>query len=295
MLKRLFLGLLALPLVCPSVLAGDASGDIGPAPPLSFPALQRLPTVEESLPVETPLAESPPIDLPTEEPVEESPELVVPVKLWEGEFELGLDGSEGNSPTFNYQLGFDAKRTVPDRVFTVSLDYVRKTTRSEETTHRALLETRHEWLLLDSPWSLFIHGTADYDEFKEYDVRVAADVGLGYQLIETERTSLASRAGGGFSHEIGGTDDAYVPEAVFGLEFKHQLSERQKLTAMAEYAPDVTDFNDFRLNTRAGWEIVVDEQMNLSLRFSVLDRYDSTPHGAKPNDFEYAATLLWKF
>jgi len=35
--------------------------------------------------------------------------------------------------------------------------------------------------------------------------------------------------------------------------------------------------------------------MNLSLKLSVLDRYDSTPHEAKPNDMDYAATLLWSF
>ena len=33
---------------------------------------------------------------------------------------------------------------------------------------------------------------------------------------------------------------------------------------------------------------------NLSFKLSVIDRYDSTPDGRKPNDLDYALLLLWK-
>ncbi|HUT14122.1 MAG TPA: hypothetical protein VMY42_26775 [Thermoguttaceae bacterium] len=41
--------------------------------------------------------------------------------------------------------------------------------------------------------------------------------------------------------------------------------------------------------------MLIDQQMNLSLKLGVLDRYDSTPNGVKPNDLDYTAVLLWKF
>ena len=59
--------------------------------------------------------------------------------------------------------------------------------------------------------------------------------------------------------------------------------------------PDVTDFLDYRLKSKASWEVLLDEETNLSLKVSLLDRYDSTPNGKKANDLDYTLTLLWSF
>ena len=68
-----------------------------------------------------------------------------------------------------------------------------------------------------------------------------------------------------------------------------------KLTASADYFPDVTQFTDFRLNSQANWQVLLDEALNVSLKFGVLDRYDSTSGDAEPNDLDYSATVLWSF
>jgi len=205
-------------------------------------------------------------------------------KIWEGSFELGLNGTEGNSQTL-----------TKFHVLTTDLDYHKNSSDSLETANRAFLDWRYERLFDDSPWTWFIHGTLDYDEFQAFDLRVSVDTGLGYGFIKTDATSLLGRLGGGFSHEIGGPDDSYVPEAVFGLDFEHQLSKRQRLTATVDYTPDVTDFCDYRVNTKVGWQVLLDEDWNLSLKVSLLNRYDSTPNGMRPNDIDYAVTLLWSF
>ena len=41
------------------------------------------------------------------------------------------------------------------------------------------------------------------------------------------------------------------------------------------------------------WELVLDDVNNLSLKVGVIDRYDSTPNGAEPNDVDYSVLLLW--
>lgn len=42
--------------------------------------------------------------------------------------------------------------------------------------------------------------------------------------------------------------------------------------------------------------VLLDEAMNLSMKVSLLDRYDNhAPVGIKPNDLDYAVTLLRGF
>ncbi len=305
--RRCVIVLLGVLLGCKLAVAQQIGGLAGPQ--WTDLDLHRLPPVE-LLPApagETPPSAvdeatqselaSPDVDMVIEEAlvepvvVEEESE----IKLWEGTVELGLNGTQGNTETLDFRFGTEAKRKTKRSVISLDFDYSKKTTQQIETASRAFLDWRCERLFHESPWSCFVHGTVDYDEFKMFDVRVAVDIGLGRQLVQTESTSLAARMGAGFSHEIDSPDESYVPEAVFGLDFEHRLNSRQKLSASAEYTPDVTAFADFRLQTRAGWELLIDKEMNLSLKLSVLDRYDSTANGAKPNDLDYSAVVLWKF
>ncbi len=215
--------------------------------------------------------------------------------LWEGNVEMGMSGSDGNSQTLNYLLGLDAKRETDQHILDFDLKYDRKTANSVDTAHRLFAEARWELLFEDSCWTWFFHETTEYDEFKAFDLRLSYDTGLGRCLIKNDDTSLLARAAAGMSHEIGGLSDNLVPEGVFGLEFDHKLNERQKLSFSSEYSPDVTDFLDYRLKSKASWEVLLDEDTNLSLKASILDRYDSTPSGKKANDVDYTLTLLWSF
>jgi len=215
--------------------------------------------------------------------------------LWEGNVELGINGSRGNSSTFNFRFGTHLDRKTPTEELNLDVKYRKTTDDHRETANRLFGEGRNEWLVPDSPWTYFIHGTTEFDEFRMFDVRVTSDAGVGYQLIDSPTTQLTVRGGAGFSREIGGPDDSYVPEAVFGSKFEHRLTKRQKLTASADYFPDMTAFNDFRVNSEFSWLYSFDDEDSLSLKLSVLDRYDSTPNGSIANDLDYAALLLWSF
>jgi putative salt-induced outer membrane protein YdiY len=218
-----------------------------------------------------------------------------PPKIWEGSLEFGVNGTEGNSETFNFRVLTNAKRTTDRTILSLNTRYVKNTADSTETAHRFFFEGRDELLFSTSPWTLYVHQTTEYDEFRAFDLRVTGDAGLGYQFFKNDAISLLGRAGPGFSQEIGGPDDSVVPEAVLGLAYEHKITQRTKFTASTDYYPDVSDFGDFRLNSQANWEMVLDEALHLSLKLGVLDRYDSTPNGVEPNDLDYSATILWSF
>jgi putative salt-induced outer membrane protein YdiY len=278
----------------------DPLGEVRPLPPVAAGSAGQPAAAKASGGVELPASQNAPAEpdvkwiLP---PPEEAPvaEPEPAAKLWEGSFELGLDGTEGNSRTFNFRFGFDAKRKTDRDVFSMDLDYNRKTSGSEETANRFFFEWRYEWLIEDSRWTLFVHGTDDYDEFRPYDVRVSVDAGVGRKFIDTKQPSFLGRFGAGAAREVGGPDDEYVPELNFGLDYSHKISDRQKLTATVEYMPNVTEFSDCRINSKVGWEVLLDEEPNLKLKVGVRDRYDSTPGDGKPNDVDYSTVLLWSF
>jgi putative salt-induced outer membrane protein YdiY len=271
------------------VVVGLATAEValGQAPPGKW---DSLPPPAEHV-VEGPGMEGPYLPLPGRVPVSPCP----PPKLWEGGVELGLNGTQGNSETFNFRFGANGKRKRPDRELSLDFTYLKNSTSGVETANRALLDARNEWLDCQSPWTVFVHGTLEYDEFKAFDVRLTGDLGVGYQFIKDDWTTLVGRVGPGFSQEIGGPDDALVPEAVLGAEWERKLSDRQKVSASATLFPALDDLGDYRFDGKAAWEVLVDPAWNLTMQVAVIDRYDSTPHGARKNDFEYSLLFLWAF
>ena len=299
--------------------AADAGGDAqstagGSGQRLYAPEVWRLPPVDPSAAppaLALPPAESLPVPPPTDNPpaanapfslsgvlsngprLESNPAAEAPKKLWDGGFDLGVDGAEGNSETFNLHTGFHANRKAENNVLTINLDYNKSTAKTANTANRAFFDGRFERLIGDSRWLWFLHETVEYDEFQSFNVRDTSDAGFGYRLIKDEKGTLIGRIGSGFSHDYGGPQDGhYTPEAVFGLQIERQISRRQKLYGVFEHAPDMTGFSRFRMRLQAAWELLLDEEKNLNLRMGVLDLYDSVPNGAKPNDVDYALTLL---
>lgn len=216
-------------------------------------------------------------------------------KLWSGSFDLGLNGSEGNTRLFNLRFNTQAKRATPFNELNLKANYIKTATNASESANRLFFDGRDEWLAQESPWTIYLHGTTEYDEFQSWNVRISGDAGLGYRFIKSDLTTFTGRIGPGASREFGGLSNDWTPELVFNLQFEHQLSTRQKISLQTDYFPDPSQWTEFRLNNQASWAFVIDEERNLSLKLSVVDRYASQSAPKKPNDLDYAATLLWSF
>jgi putative salt-induced outer membrane protein YdiY len=216
-------------------------------------------------------------------------------KLWEGRVELGLNGSAGNSDRFATRYGAKVKRRTRSTTFTADLLYSTSTANGVSNEDKLLAESRTEWTLWDTPWHYFGHGTADYDRFTAFGLRLAADTGLGYQYVDTGWTQIKARAGVGFSKEFDSPDEEIVPEVVVGMSFEHRLTPRQKLIGSGDLFPDASDVQDFRIRSSASWEIKIDPPARLSLRLGVIERFDSTPNGKRKNDLDYSTLIVWEF
>ncbi len=282
------------------LLSGDPAavyGDPGSAQPLveMLPESVAAPVdggsdfVESiAAPVEEELIE----DIPPFQPVWYNPiSWIGP--YWDGSVEVGLNGSSGNSDARSIRTGFDLSRETQRTNWDIDFVYNKNASNGEETQHNALFSSNWDVKLRNPRWTWFSKLGLEYDEFKNFDLRLSLNTGLGYLLLDTDKTQFRPRFGAGASREFGGADEEWHPEAVFGFDFSHQISSRQEFKATVDYYPRWDDFSDYRLLTDVSWELVLDEINNLSLKVGVIDRYDSTPNGAKENDVDYSVLLLW--
>ena len=214
---------------------------------------------------------------------------------WTNHGEIGLDGSDGNSDTLAIQTGLELKRATDNDTFALDFDYRFVTSQDMTTEDNGRLNLDYDRLFVDSQWSWFGKYGMEWDKFKAFDLRLNLNGGAGYHWIRNDRTTFVSRFGAGASKEIGAPDDGWTPEAVLGFDGEHRINRYHKVKGKFDYFPAWDDFSDYRLVADLGWEILLDDDENLSLKLAATDRYDSTPQGAEPNDLYYSLLLLFKF
>lgn len=237
------------------------------------------------------LAQTPPADASTPAPPQ-------PTRTpdWGRQLELGLSGSSGNTDRTTLRTGFKGRWSRDNQTFSLDTLYLFNVTDGNRTQNRFDLTVRNEWLATPTPWRYFAEGGVELDEFRDYDSRIRAGAGVGYKLLQTDRTDLLTRLGAGVSRTFGSPDDVTSPELILGAEFSHKLTGRQRLVAGADVFPNLAD-NDTELRAvlNAAWELKIDQAQNLTLRLGVQDRYDSDTQEARRNDLEYLASLVWSF
>jgi putative salt-induced outer membrane protein YdiY len=279
--------------VVPALIAAASAQAQGQPPPHES-YIRRLPSVGEAPFAAARLAPSSTTAATSDLGVEERSENPV-AKPWDGSFELGLAGTEGPAETFNFRFGSDLKRKAPSSVLTLDLDYKRDTADGRETASQLFFEARHEWERENTAWNVFAHTSYEYDGFKAYDYLVALDAGISRIFFDTDINKFKGRIGGGVSKKVGIPNDEATPELIFGLDFKHKVSDWQQFKASADYYPSLEDLNEFRLIARVDWELLLDAKSNLSLKIGIIDRYDTTPSTPVNNTLDYSTVLLWKF
>jgi putative salt-induced outer membrane protein YdiY len=204
-----------------------------------------------------------------------------------------MNSSEGNADAFSMRAGAEMKRKTNFNEIGFDVSYSKASANGVESQHNALFNAGYEQFLGESRWTVFDKVGLEYDEFRAFDLRFWLNAGIGYQIIKSDPITWKGRFGAGASREFGGPMDEWVPEAVFGTDYDHQIRAGQKLSATVDYFPAWENFADYRVVAMVSWELLLSEEHDVSLKISVNDRYDSTPNGRRPNDINYAVLLLW--
>lgn len=219
-----------------------------------------------------------------------------PSEVWDGSFAFGLNGKSGNSENLDINLDLNMSREDDLVITNLLMTYFYSRNALGTSTDRFFGEARQERKLANPNFTWYYSGSYEWDRFKSFDYRLAFHSGLGMVLYEYEDRSLKGRVGAGTSREFGGANDDWIPELALGLDWERQLTARTNLFATVDFFPSFEDFNDYRLNTRAGFETLLDEALDMKLRTFVFNRYDSTPGpGFNANDIEYGLSLVFGF
>ena len=215
---------------------------------------------------------------------------------WEYTFSAGISGASGNNENFAGRIKLDGQRTTDTMETTAYGSYLYATSDGTRSASRGELGFNNDWLL-EGPWRYFAQGKYEYDEFQAWQHRLSGAVGVGYEFINTDKTTLIGRAGLGASYEMGkNADEKLVPEGLLGLDWTHQLSPNTKLVAGTTYYPSFNNLGEFRWNNNAGIEVLLDGETGMTLNAGIEHRHDSDPGmGIRPNDVDYYMGVGWKF
>jgi len=216
---------------------------------------------------------------------------------WAWKAVAGINGASGNNENFSARATLSGERLTSKYETKLGLSYIYGTSDGTKNTSRGVAHINNDWLT-DSKWRYFAQGKYEYDEFQQWDHRISGAVGVGYELYKNEDTTLLiGRAGIGGYYEIGNmADEEFIPEGLIGLDLTHKWTENTTLVASTTYYPSFDDFGEFRWNTNAGIEVVMDKESGMTLNTGFEHRHDSMPGmGTKPNDVEYYMGLGWGF
>ncbi len=232
-------------------------------------------------------------DTETESSVEAS---AVPLIAWKSRFEAGFNGSHGRTEQLDGRATFATQRRTDAMRFAFDANYRTATSRGDRTQNKFDAGAINDWLFPDSPWLAFVQGRFEYDEFAAYDQRYSAGGGAGYTFIKDDRTELVGRVGLGGSTEQGGPNDgAFTPEGVFKLDLTHHLTDLTRITAGAEYNPDLSQFGDYRAVLAAAIETKLSPTSPASLKFGVRQELDEYRNSTQEDLLEFFGLFVVEF
>ena len=218
-----------------------------------------------------------------------------PLAVYTGSFGGGIAVTGGNTDTKNFNLSFGLIRD-PKKKNLVKFNalYLRGSQNDILAVDRATATLRDEYTVSNRT---FVFAQTDYlrDEFKEIRYLIAPVGGMGYKVINDDRTSLSFSGGsGGIWEKDAGLATKGTGNVNAGESFTEKLSTAT-ITQSIGTLWKTDDFSDSLSNFALALSTSISRKLELKLEFQ--DSYKNRPAlvTIKKNDTAYITTLLVKF
>lgn len=215
---------------------------------------------------------------------------IPPGARWNADVKVALNGSQGNTETFQLGAAAEAIRETDDDRLRFGGLIARQSQDSKDT-----VKNTRGWLYYDyhlgAHWELGAFVTLEYDRFKDLDLRTVVGGGPGYRFIDTKTMLFKVRAGVAYVNEnFGEQSDRDYATAVLGDEFRWQISDDRSIYQLLDVYPSFADASDLLLHAEVGFRQTL--MKDLFIELALIDDYDNLPaEGRKKNDFRYLVQL----
>ncbi len=215
---------------------------------------------------------------------------IPPGARWAADVKAVLNGSQGNTETFNFGAAAEAIRETDDDRLRFGGVIARESKDKEDTVKNTRGWGYYDYHL-GAHWDLGAFVTLEYDRFKDLDLRTVVGAGPGYRFIDTKTMLFKVRAGLAYVNENFSeqSDKDYIT-AVAADEFRWEISESQSVYQLLEVYPSLSDGSDVLLHAEVGFRQSL--MKGLFIELALIDDYDNVPaDGRKKNDFKYLVQL----
>ncbi len=224
-----------------------------------------------------------------------------PKAVWKSSVAAGLTMTSGNSETTLATMAGGTSRKTDESEWSLGADGAygrsRVSGQTETTTTANLVHgfTQYNQLFTGRFYG-FGRVEARHDEVADLSYRVSLSAGAGYYLIKNTNTDLSAEAGPGYVFQKQDNETTTYTSLRFGEKFHQALSDRARLWQMAEYSPQVNQFNNYVVNAELGIEADLTRDKKLALRSYVTDSFNNEPApGRKQNDLAWVTAIAYKF
>src|SRR5690606_31058046 len=109
----------------------------------------------------------------------------------------------GNSQSRSVHGALTAKTESPQHRRDVQMAYDSAEEDGNQSREQFFAQANRDWLEPDSPHFYFALGRFDWDDFQDWDYRINAAGGYGYEFVQRPDWALRGKAGLGASREFG--------------------------------------------------------------------------------------------
>ena len=219
---------------------------------------------------------------------------------WKLGLDFALNATTGNTEETTLRFGLNAGYETEKTRLMIDASYYWKATDGITTDNKFTGGSRHDWLLPDTRWFMFVGGRVDYDDFESWKFRINFQGGPGYQILRREdhglEMTLDAYGGIGARKEWGSIDNNWKLEGLLALDYTYFITDKMQLDVDLQYFPVLTDIDDYRIRSTGTWRYALTEGQNLAIVIGYLVEYQSlVDPGKEHTDFRIWIGIQYSF
>jgi putative salt-induced outer membrane protein len=210
---------------------------------------------------------------------------------WTGKGNIGASFATGNSENQAASAALEMQSTVDKWKHTLGFAGNYGSDSGTTTAQRWEVRGQTQYAFTERAYA-FGAGRYDDDRFSQYDFQASLAGGLGYRIIDSERTKLWVQGGPGYRYaEIlatGESEDGFIFRGDLG--FDHQLTETTKI--VDRFLVEAGSDNTYVQND-LGLEVTISGGLGLRVGYQVRHNTDVLP-GVEKTDTLTTVGLLYE-